>query len=104
MAQLVIRPQALADLDDLFDYIAEDSFDRAVSFVKKLQAQLEKLAITPGMGRRRDELLIGLRSFPYGNYLIFYILFDDGIEIVRILNGARDLEALFQDDVPGDEL
>jgi len=59
---------------------------------------MEKLAASPNIGRHRDELLSGLRSFPTGNYLIFYIPLEDGIDVVRILNGARDIEALFRDD------
>ena len=98
MGRLVIRPQALTDLDDIFDYIAEDSLDRAITFIRKLYGQMEKVAASPGIGRSRDELLAGLRSFPYGNYLIFYSPLDDGADIVRILSGARDIEALFQDD------
>lgn len=98
MGRLVVRPQALTDLDEIFDYIAEDSLDRAIAFIKKLHGQMEKLAGSPSMGRRRDELLPGLRSFTYGNYLIFYIPLDDGADIVRVLNGARDIETLFKDD------
>jgi len=95
---LVVRPQALTDLDDIFDYIAEDSLDRAIGFIRKLYEQMEKLATNPNMGRRRDELLPELRSLPYGNYLIFYVPLDDGVDVVRVLNGARDLEALFQNE------
>lgn len=72
MGKLVVRPQAVADLDDIFDYIAEDSLDRTILFISKLHKQMEKLAASPGMGRRRDQLLSGLWSFPSGNYLIFY--------------------------------
>lgn len=98
MGRLVIRPQALRDLDDIFDYIAEASLDRAISFIKRLYDQMEKLASNPGIGRCRDELWSGLRSFPYGNYLIFYLPLDNGVDVVRVLNGARDIEVLFQDD------
>ena len=38
----------------------------------------------------------GLRSLPLGNYIIFYRPIDDGIEVVRILHGARDLPPLFE--------
>jgi toxin ParE1/3/4 len=99
MGRLVVRPQALADLDDIFDYIAEDSLDQAIAFTRKLYGQMETLAANPGMGRSRSELLPGLRSFPYGNYLIFYIPLNDGADIVRVLNGARFIESLFKDDV-----
>ena len=49
------------------------------------------------MGRRRDELLPTLRSFPVDDYLIFYLPIVEGIEVVRIVSGYRDLEALFSD-------
>ncbi len=97
MGKLVVRPQALSDLDDIFDYIAEDSLDRAIGFVKKLYEQMEQLANSPGMGRRRDELVMHLRSFPYSNYAIFYIPLDNGVDVVRVLSGARNIEALFKD-------
>jgi len=71
MGKLVVRPQALSDLDDIFDYIAEDSLDRAIGFVKKLYEQMEQMANSPGMGRRRDELVMHLRSFPYRTCLQF---------------------------------
>jgi len=50
------------------------------------------------MGRLRDELADGLRSFPVGRYVIFYRPIPKGIEIVRVLHGARDLDAIFRSD------
>ncbi len=47
------------------------------------------------MGRSRPELGPDLRSFPVGNYMIFYQPLDEGIEIVRIISAARDVDALF---------
>ncbi len=41
------------------------------------------------------ELLPGLLSFPFGRYMIFYLSIPGGIEIVRVLHGARDIERLF---------
>ena len=49
MGRLVVRPQALTDLDDIFDDIAEDSLDRAIAFVRKLYGQMETLAASPGI-------------------------------------------------------
>jgi toxin ParE1/3/4 len=46
------------------------------------------------MGRARPELRPDLRSFPYGAYLILYRAIDDGVEIVRVVHGARNLEDL----------
>ena len=47
------------------------------------------------MGRSRPELAPDLRSFPVGNYMIYYQTLVDGIEIVRIISAARDFDAIF---------
>ncbi len=47
------------------------------------------------MGKNRDQLYPGLKSFPVGMYLIFYIPMNDGNEIVRILHGKMDINAFF---------
>jgi toxin ParE1/3/4 len=49
------------------------------------------LAETPFAGRDRSELRADLRSFPVGNYLIFYIPTSDGVEVVRVMHGRQDI-------------
>ena len=49
----------------------------------------------PNMGRRRDDLEPGARSFPAGNYVIYYRRSRRGIGISRVLHGARDVKKLF---------
>ncbi|NET00841.1 MAG: type II toxin-antitoxin system RelE/ParE family toxin [Sphaerospermopsis sp. SIO1G1] len=49
------------------------------------------------MRKSRDELVVGLRSFPVEDYLIFYFPVENGIEIARVLSGYRDLEAMFDE-------
>lgn len=90
--------QALEDLEDIWLYIATDDIKAADHFVDTLVAKIETLATQPKMGRARDELHESFRSFPVGNYLIFYRLIDDGVEIVRVLSGFRDLPELFLPD------
>lgn len=51
------------------------------------------------MGRKRDELVPNLRSFPVGNYLIFYRPINQGIEVLRVLHGARDIPSIFEDSL-----
>ena len=55
----------------------------------------QMLAQSPFIGKARDELGPKIRSFPIGNYVLFYQPIEDGIEIIRVLHGARDIEALF---------
>jgi len=46
------------------------------------------------MGRVRDELEAGLRSFPLGAYVIFYAAIENGIEVLRVLHSAHDIGAI----------
>jgi toxin ParE1/3/4 len=92
-----ITDPAAADLREIWIYIAKDSPRAADRLVDRIQRLFPKLADTPAIGRTREELAPLLRSLPVGNYLIFYRPFPDGIEITRVLHGARDLEAVFQE-------
>lgn len=57
--------------------------------------KFEILAARPGVGKMRNGLLPGLRSHIVGRYVIFYRAIPGGIEILRVLHGARDIEAVF---------
>ena len=54
------------------------------------------LADYPQAGPRREDLARGLRFYPVGNYLIFYMPAEDGITVARVLHGARDYPREFQ--------
>ncbi|MCL1472112.1 type II toxin-antitoxin system RelE/ParE family toxin [Argonema antarcticum] len=89
---------ASRDIETIIDLIADNSgFDAAERFLKKVNQKCNNLANFPNMGRRRDELLQELRSFPVDDYLIFYRPIEGGIEILRVVSGYRDLSALFED-------
>lgn len=67
------------------------------------------LADRPAIGRLRTDLrhprLQGLRSWGirgFESYLIFYRASDDGIEVVRVLHGARDVAAELGDEADDD--
>jgi len=99
MPSVVIRPQAEEYLADIWAYIAEGSPDHADAFIGRIDREFRLLARNPGIGRSRPELSEGLRSFPLARYVIFYVPRKDGIEVVRVLHGARDLDPLFEDDI-----
>lgn len=86
------RPQAEADLGDIWWYIAQDSLQSADRFLDRIHEKCLLLAEFPQMGVVQDELKPHLRSFSVGHYLIFYFPIEDGIDIVRVLQGARDIE------------
>ena len=52
----------------------------------------------PLSSRKRPELRANLRSRPFGNYIIFYEPIPDGILVVSVLWGGRDVETIFKND------
>jgi len=98
MSRVVVRPRALADLAEIWAFIAEDSVKHADKFAALIDDHFATLARRPHLGRSRPELAPDLRSFPVGQYVIFYMPLPKGVEIVRVLHGARDTESVLQED------
>jgi toxin ParE1/3/4 len=96
VSQVRISPRAVADLTEIWSYIADDSVGNADSFIDKLYETIQLLANQSGSGRRREELAPGIQSFPFGRYVIFYRANQDAIEVVRVLQGARDIHRIFE--------
>lgn len=84
------------DLLEAWLYIAEDSVDSADRLLDQIEAEMGRLGVQPEMGRRRDELAAGLRSWPTSTpYILFYFAESDGIMIARVLHHARDVPAIW---------
>jgi toxin ParE1/3/4 len=94
MPRLLIKPEAASDLDEIWWHIAQDSPHNADKFLERIQERCLALADFPQMGTSRDELKAGLRGQSVGNYLIFYFPLEDGVDIVRVIHGSRDIENL----------
>ncbi len=99
MRRLVFSPAAKQDLVAINRYLIRYSTLAARRFKGKVRRQSELLIEFPAMGRSADSLQPGLRSFPVEDYLIFYTVNSNTIEILRILNGYRNLEAIFSEDI-----
>ncbi len=95
MARVTRRPQAVADILDIWDFIAEDSMVEADRWVDRLDEKLNLWATQPLIGRLRDELAPALRSMPFGRYVVFFLPLPDGIDVVRVLHSSRDTDAEF---------
>ena len=98
MPVIVKRPLARIDLAEIWDYIADDNEAEADAFVETIDKKFQALAAQPNMGRKRDELAERLRSLAVGRYVIFYRPIPGGVEIIRVLHGSRDLDAVFHSD------
>jgi toxin ParE1/3/4 len=97
---------ALRDLDKASSYIQRQSGpERAIQFLRNAEITFSKLASRPRLGaiyENADSQFQDLRVFSvsrFKNYLVFYRPIDDGIEVLRVLHGARDIQnILAQDD------
>ena len=97
-----IRPQALRDLTEQGAYLAENAgLETALRFYEAAEETFRLLAAHPEMGRAREfrnPRLAGVRMClikGFGKHLIFSRRTKDGVEIVRVMHGARDIEKLF---------
>ncbi len=92
MNKYVLNVDAEQDLNEIWEYIAEDSIDAADRWIDKLFDAFGSLAQTPGMGHKREDLT----AFPVllwtvGAYLILYRVQAEWIEIIAVTQGARDI-------------
>jgi toxin ParE1/3/4 len=96
MARIVLTRRSRSDLAEIVLYIRRDNRTAAKHLLAEINRTLHRLAEFPEMGPLRPELANALRSLPLGNYVLFYRPRKDGIELTRVLHGARDLQRLFK--------
>lgn len=96
MPRIVVSLLAQADIDDIWDHIARDSLVNADRFVDRIERRFGLLADNSSLGIARDDLRPGLRRFLHASYLIYYRRVPGGIEVVRVVHGARRQDALFR--------
>jgi toxin ParE1/3/4 len=96
--RILRRPRAKADLAEHYSFIARDKVAPAERFLREAETAFELLARMPTVGtawESADPRLAGVRVYPlprgFRNYLVFYRPLADGVEILTVLHGARDL-------------
>ena len=91
---VVFTPRAHAQLDDLYDYIAERSgTTRAEKYVGALVAACRGLSTFPRRGTRRDDIRPGLRTFGYRRRVtIAFSVEDRTVAIHGVFYGGQDFE------------
>ena len=87
--------QARHDLIDIWDHIAADNPEAADAVLDRIDKGCLGLLDHPHLGPARNDIRPGLRYLIVGDYVILYRVLDDGVEIVRIVHGRRDLFNLF---------
>ena len=96
MSRIIRSPQSDLDVFEIALLVANENPTAAERLIDRFDEKLMMLADNPHSGRPRDELAPSLRSYAVGNYLIFYRPIENGIELIRVLHGARDLRRLLR--------
>ena len=91
MSTLLFTPGARDDLSEIWD-LTEERWNaaQAETYVLELHAAAERVAEDPARGRPADEVRTGYRRYGIGSHLLFYIVREDAVVIVRILHQRMD--------------
>ena len=96
-----LSPLSVRDLDEIGSYVGDRSVRAAIRLIDAFQRQFELLSERPRIGRARPDLRPELRSWPHGSYIVLYRVIEGGVEIVRVVHGARDLVSVLNEESPG---
>src|SRR2546430_2214436 len=97
---LIWSPEARTDLADIWSYYARAAGPQtADNIIRDIGQACRLLEDHPYGGRPRDEVRPGLRAVVARPHVIFYrVTKDDTAEIIRVLDGRRDIEEIFADE------
>jgi toxin ParE1/3/4 len=86
---------AKSDLTSIHKHNARDNLAAANGLILEVKQKFRLLATQPQLGQHRPELGDNLRSYTVGNYVIYYRLVKNSIEVVRVIHAARDIDMQF---------
>ena len=93
MGRIRYSKLASTDLCENAEYIERDKPEAAYRWIETIEGVCETLAANPEMGQARESKNHGAcRSFTSGSYVIFFRGIGDGVQIIRIVRGERDLD------------
>ncbi|ODT98530.1 MAG: hypothetical protein ABS79_05725 [Planctomycetes bacterium SCN 63-9] len=96
MATVNRSARAQQDLEAILDYLDAQNPETVDRFALKFDQMCNLYAAHPHIGASAEAYATNLRHFTVWNYAIFYRPIPEGIEIIRIIHGARDLPNLFE--------
>jgi toxin ParE1/3/4 len=89
-------PSSRRDLREILEHIAKDKPGAALKHVEHLEEECWMLARNAEIGSLRNDLLPNLRCWSVGNYVICYRPTNDGVDVIRVVHGARDIGRLLR--------
>jgi toxin ParE1/3/4 len=98
MARVLRTELSRSDTKSIAHYLAEQSQSRRVAlrFIESIVEKCDLYASRPNLGEACPDLGNDVRRFPVGNYVVFYRPLPDGIEVLRVLHGSRDIPAIWR--------
>ena len=91
-----LRDQVLDDLESIWLYtLKEWSVNQADDYLRAISGRFKWLGEHPEAGKKRDEIKPGYRSFPEGTHLIFYLVWDEYIEMIGVVHQCMDYQERF---------
>jgi toxin ParE1/3/4 len=94
MSKVWRTTQAEFDLLEIWTFVARDSLAAADKLIRAIDAKMQYLADNPTAGEKLDQIREGLRASPVGKYVVYYLATGDGIQVYRVLHGARNRDAI----------
>ena len=98
MSSYSFSDEAIKDINDICEYVARQNSQAASQLFDAIRKKCKLVSGFPNMGKSYSKLAPNLRGFVVEDYIIFYYSREDGIDIVRVVSGYRNLESLFLED------
>jgi toxin ParE1/3/4 len=97
MPRVLRTPEAISDIKEIARYLAHQQHRREAArrFVQDLAQKARIYATQPRMGTARPDLCENCRCFTLKRWVVIYQPLDDGILLLRVVDGARDFERIF---------
>ena len=97
MRALRIAVLASQDLEEISDYFLENSVNAGDRFVEDFSQKCQHIAKFPFIGKSYDQIRPGLRGLLLMNYIVFYRVSEQDVEILRVVSGHRKLQDIFSE-------
>jgi toxin ParE1/3/4 len=100
MKRYLINVLASLDLNEITDYFTTNNIEAGERFFQDFARRCQQFVNFPNLGRSYAEIRPNLRGLPLDCYIIFYRILSDGIEILPVVSGHRNLPPLFEEQEP----
>ena len=91
MSAFRLTPAAQRDLSEIWDF-THNRWDvvQAEEYIAEIRDAIERVAKDPNRGRRCADIRDGYRRYVVGSHLVFFVEYEDAIDVIRILHQRMD--------------